>query len=312
MTKIRCSIQCSPYFKQSLWEQTLHSQNLVNSAEIEVDFLTDTKPDTTRFIDSTAAFLIAPGRTLPKVPETMRLLYSGISGVDPALQANNPDCRVVSSKGIAAGAIAEYCLMAALMHTRKFSELYTRDQKRKWSQEGFLGGAIQPLSAKKIAVLGLGSNGREITRQFKLQGCRVEGLSRTRKDSELLDAWYGPDQLDHLLSSADIVILALPADPTTTKIINHKSLNTMKRDAFLINIGRGDLIDETALYQHMKSGGLAGAMLDVVTDEPLSRRSKLWKLDNLMITPHISGNINNHVEAIQLDFFRKLSQIAPL
>lgn len=312
MTKIRCCIQCTPYFKQSLWEQTLGSQSLVNSAEIEVDFLTDTKPDKARFADSTAAFLIAPGSTLPKVPETMRLLYSGISGVDPALQANNPDCQVASSKGIAAGAIAEYCLMAAMMHTRKFSELYTRHQKRKWSQEGLLGGAIQPLSAKKIAVLGLGSNGMEIARQFKLQGCRVEGLSRTKKNSDLLDAWYGPDQLDHLLTSADIVILALPADPTTTKIINQTSLNAMKRDAFLINIGRGDLIDETALYQHMKSGGLSGAMLDVVTEEPLSRRSKLWKLDNLVITPHISGNINNHVEAIQLDFFKKLSQIAPL
>lgn len=310
MTKIRCSIQCTPHFTQSLWEQTLHRQNLVNSAQIEVDFLTDSRPDATRFSGSVAAFLIAPGGVLSKVPETMKLLYSGISGVDPALQANNPDCQVASSKGIAAGAIAEYCLMAAMLHTRKFPELYARHQKRKWSQEGLLGGAIQPLSYKKVAVLGLGSNGMEIVRQFKLQGCRVDGLSRSRKNTDLLDSWHGTDELHNLLSSADIVILALPSDLSTRNIINQKSLAIMKRDAFLINIGRGDLIDETALYQHMKSGGLAGAMLDVVAEEPLSRRSKLWRLDNLIITPHISGNINNHVGAIQLDFFKKLSQIA--
>lgn len=309
MTKTRCSIQCTPHFTQSLWEQTLHSQNLLNPEDLELDFLTDSRPDATRFVGTTAAFLIAPGSVLPKVPETMKLLYSGISGVDPSLQVNNPNCQVASSKGISAEAIAEYCLMAAMLHTRKFSALHARHQKRKWNQEGLLGGAIQPLSTKKIAVLGLGSNGMEIARQFKLHGCRVEGLSRSRKENDLLDAWYAPDEINQLLSSADIIILALPSDPSTKEIIDQKSLNTMKRDAFLINVGRGDLIDETALYQHMKSGGLAGAMLDVVSEEPLSRRSRLWKLDNLIITPHISGNINNHVEAIQSDFFEKLSQI---
>lgn len=297
-------IQTSSFFTEETW---LESSKQFDSALWNLSFIQHLNELDERLNNVDAAFLVRLPENLT-IPNNLKFLYSGISDFNPDLTSAHPNTQLSSSKGIAADAIAEFCLMSALMLVYRFPDLHKRHLKRKWDQGNLLGTSITPLHNRKIGILGMGNNGSRIAKEFKKVGCSVYGYSRTNKNYSYLDQWYGPNDLDRLLSVSDIVILALPSRPETRKIINSNTISHFKKNAFIINIGRGDLIDEQSLIHLLKSKYIGGAVLDVVSEEPLSKRSALWKFENLIITPHISGNINNHVADIQRDFFTKLSK----
>ncbi|MFC2010599.1 NAD(P)-dependent oxidoreductase [Chloroflexota bacterium] len=105
-----------------------------------------------------------------------------------------------------------------------------------------------------------------------------------------------PEQLQQLLAESDFVVMALPFTPETSKIIGEKELRTMKPSAYLINIARGGVMDEEALTRALEEGWIAGAGLDVFATEPLPADSRLWELPNVIISPHISGMMDDYVE----------------
>jgi phosphoglycerate dehydrogenase-like enzyme len=136
----------------------------------------------------------------------------------------------------------------------------------------------------------MGGIGREFTARAKALGMKVLAVRESpAKGTDGADAVYSSSQIDEVLPQADYVLLCTPVTPSTVGIINRARLSKMKPDAYLMNVGRGPLIDESALLDALRNQHIAGAALDVFEEEPLPPDSPFWLLDNLLITPHTAA-----------------------
>jgi phosphoglycerate dehydrogenase-like enzyme len=141
-----------------------------------------------------------------------------------------------------------------------------------------------------MVIVGFGSIGTSLANLARAVGMRVVGVrEHPEKKSELADAMYGFEDLNRALGEGDFVVLATPVTEKTRHLMNADRLEHLKSDAYLINVGRGILIDEEALQHALRSNRFAGAALDVTTEEPLPPGSPLWTTDNVFITPHTAG-----------------------
>lgn len=183
-------------------------------------------------------------------------------------------------------AISEYLLGVTLSLCKQL-HLY-RDQQQRHIWKPIQG--IHSIAHANVLVVGLGDIGSHYAQKAHALGATVRGIKRNISDKpEYLDGLYTMDALDSLLPWADIVALCLPASNTTTGLFDSKRLAKMKKGAFLLNIGRGVLIDTDALIDALMSHHLGGAALDVVDPEPLPVDHPLWNLPNVIITPHSAG-----------------------
>lgn len=163
-------------------------------------------------------------------------------------------------------------------------------------------GKVKYVSNATVLVLGMGDIGKGFAYRMKQLGAYVIGIKRTLSDKpDYIDEVYTQDQLEKVLPKADIIALSLPRTPQTYHMINEQTLSLMKEDALIINVGRGEAIDTDALVQTLKSGKLLGVALDVFEQEPLDSTHPLWQMDNVLITPHVSGG-NYHDETGDLIF----------
>jgi phosphoglycerate dehydrogenase-like enzyme len=139
-----------------------------------------------------------------------------------------------------------------------------------------------------VGILGTGSIGQEIAKRMKAFGAqKVLGYKRTKSSVPFFDEIFTDDEgLDYLIKNSDYLILALPLNDETIKILDSRRITLMKSNALLINIARGDVIDQEALIEALKHKQIRGAGLDVTSPEPLPKTSELWNLDNVFITPH--------------------------
>jgi len=161
-----------------------------------------------------------------------------------------------------------------------------------WSQDKLWHERPRPreVADATVAVVGMGGIGREFTTRAKALGMKVLAVRENPgKGSDGADAVYSPAEIDDVLPQADYVLLCTPVTPATTGLINAARLSKMKPDAYLINVGRGPLIDESALVQALREKRIAGAALDVFNEEPLPVDSPFWSLENLLITPHTAA-----------------------
>ena len=180
-----------------------------------------------------------------------------------------------------------------------FKKLYLyRDQQfaEKWER---LPGNVKSVQDAVVLVIGLGDIGGEYARRMKALGAYVIGVRRSvQAKPDYVDELFLTDKMEEPLPRADIVALALPGTKDTVNIIGKAQLAKMKKDAFLINVGRGISVDTEALCDALESGALAGAALDVTEPEPLPPGHRLWQLKNAIITPHITGG-GSMVETVQ-------------
>lgn len=185
--------------------------------------------------------------------------------------------------------IAEHMLGVLLVMFRKL-HLYRDNQNvARWADEG----SVKSVYGSTALIVGLGDIGGEFARRLKLLGAYTIGIRRTHQSKpDYLDELHTLDQLGELLPRADIVGLSLPSTPLTQKLINVDTLSLMKKDAVLINVGRGDCVDTEALCDALESGHLLGAALDVTDPEPLPTDHRLWTIKNAIVTPHVSGGFN--------------------
>jgi glyoxylate/hydroxypyruvate reductase A len=161
---------------------------------------------------------------------------------------------------------------------------------------------IQPghLHGKTIAIAGLGSVGQAVVKRARAFSMRVLGLSATGRHADLVDHHFDPTQWIEMVSQADYLILILPLTKDTYHRIDHRVLKAMKKDAVLINVGRGALLQEEDLLLAMRTKTIRAAVLDVFEQEPLYGTHPLWDTPGITITPHCSGL--SHVETV-CDFF---------
>jgi len=232
--------------------------------------------------------------------KNLRWLHSFSAGVDsPAFQKlRQRGVRVSHSSGANAVAVA-HCAMSGLMALARELPQRLEDQRaHRWPQR-----IARDLVGTKLGVLGLGPIGLEVGRIGLALRMKVIGLRRKTRGDELFETWEF-DRLEELLRLSDYLVLALPLAPETRHLIDKDRLTQMKPEAALINVGRGELVDEEALTQALTSRRLRAAALDVFEEEPLPESSPLWDLSNVIVTPHCGGDTEtSHQNAI--DHFLK-------
>ena len=226
----------------------------------------------------------------------MQLTSAGADRVDPALIRAGLTFTTVS--GLHATPIAESVLGYMLMFEKGWPALWRRQAEHNYDR------MVVPriLAGRTVGVVGMGAIGLECARLAKALGCRVLGIRRSvaeRGPDAVADEVLPPGDLDELLAESDHVVLAVPLTEETCRMIGAAQLRTMGargERSYLINIARGEVVDEAALTEALREGVIAGAALDVFEREPLPPESPLWELDNVIITPHITGGVENYNE----------------
>ncbi|MBS6396381.1 MAG: D-2-hydroxyacid dehydrogenase [Clostridiales bacterium] len=193
---------------------------------------------------------------------------------------------LTNARGSFQTVISEYILAVLLELCRNLKLYALQQQKQIWKPLG----AETLLGGKRALILGAGDIGTGTAKRLQAFGIHVTGMRRTERNyPDCYDAMITPEELDQALPQADIVIGCLPSTPKTKGLLDERRLRLMKREAFLINVGRGNLIHTDALVKVLKEGHLAGVALDVVSPEPLPEGHPLWNMERVILTPHIAG-----------------------
>lgn len=226
----------------------------------------------------------------------LRWIHSASAGVDRIATAvvRERGLAVTNARGVFSRPIAEYVVMMMLAVARRLPQLLELQRERTWQP---LRG--RELSEMTVGIVGYGSIGVEVARLLAPFGCRVLATRRrpergAGEGSQV--EMHGLDQLEMVLRSSDVVVVAAPLTDETAGLIGAEQLAQMREDAWIINIARGRLIDELALRRALESGWIGGAVLDVFNEEPLSPESPLYGTPNLVITPHTSWASDQVIE----------------
>jgi D-2-hydroxyacid dehydrogenase (NADP+) len=212
---------------------------------------------------------------------------------------------VTNSRGIQSTPIAEHVMGCLLALARRLPEAQRDQEQRVWLPNQMTGAASPWLIAgRTMGLIGLGTIGQAIAVRASALGMRVIGMRRdpARPLPAGVDEVVGRSDLDRILEDADVLVLAAPWTSGTDQILDAAALAKMKAGAVVINVARGQLVDETALAEALRGGRLGGAVLDVFTTEPLPRESPFWSMPNVIITPHTSGFRADHFDAV-VDLF---------
>lgn len=205
--------------------------------------------------------------------------------IDPSLYVH-PGAILTRSRDVYAVPIAEHVLMMFLSILRQLPGYVRRQERHVWKHQK----GAREITGLHVLVLGLGSIGLEVAKKLDGIGCSVSALARTPGEKPaFIDALFGPEDLEQALAGADLIACCLPDTPQTKHIINEARLRAMKKDAILVNIGRGSAVDTQALVKALQNGWIGGAGLDVTEPEPLAEDSPLWDMENVIITPHSSA-----------------------
>jgi D-2-hydroxyacid dehydrogenase (NADP+) len=216
--------------------------------------------------------------------------------------------RVTTSAGTTAVPIAQTAICGVLMLARNVPRWLVAQRERKWDP---MRGSDVPrdLTGQTAVIFGLGHIGREIARLAKALGLNVIGVRRSPSRSEdPVDELYPPERLAELLPRADWLIIAAPLTADTQGLLSAELLARLPPHAHLINIARGEIIDEHALIDALRNGRLAGAYLDVFEQEPLSADSPLWDMPNVIVTPHNSGAASGNDRRVYEIFLENLAR----
>ena len=199
---------------------------------------------------------------------------------------------ITNVSGIHATPIGEIVLGLMLMFAKQAPLCFQLKQEKRWRR--FM---PKVLRSKTVGIVGLGNIGREVARLAKAFGMRVVATRRSVKRvarAKYVDILLPREQLLRLLSESDFVVLSLPFTSETNKLIGEKELRTMKPTAYLINIARGNIVDEEVLIRALDEHWIAGAGLDVFATEPLPPDSRLWEFPNVIFSPHIAGGMEDY------------------
>jgi phosphoglycerate dehydrogenase-like enzyme len=227
--------------------------------------------------------------TLQRLAPKLRWVQLTSAGVDRAARSGllESEIMLTSASGLHATPIGEFVLCVMLMFCKGAPKFIRAQQRHEWARH-----MSQELFGKTVGVVGLGHIGTEVARLSKAFGCRVIATRRSiteRISDELVDELLPPGELPALLGESDFVVLSVPLTNETRHIIGEAELRAMKPSGVLINIARGAVVDEASLVRALKEGWIGGAGLDVFEREPLPPDSELWDLENVIVSPHLSG-----------------------
>lgn len=215
---------------------------------------------------------------------------AGIEGVAGLPGLKDGRVQLTSLKIYQGPEIADHAFALLLGLTRNMVQYYRAQEDAEWAKTGRPVLTFTELRGKTLLVLGYGGIGTQVAERAKAFGMKVMAIDE--KDLPLtvtVERFGKPDELDAMLPLADVVVSCLPITPATEKMMGPEQFAKMKQGSYFINVSRGKVVDTAALVQALREGRLAGAGLDVVDPEPLPKESPLWKMPNVIITPHIAG-----------------------
>ena len=249
------------------------------------------------------------------------------AGADHALAGplKSSTIPVTTASGIHATPIAEYTMASMLSYAHRIHLAIRAQMRREWMRSGRFMAGVDEIRGLTLGIIGYGSIGRETARLGQAFGMKVLALKRdpaVRTDpgwcpaglgdpaGRIPERFFGPDQREEILRESDFISVTLPLTEHTRKFISARELSAMKPSAYLVNIGRGEVIDEHAMADALKAGKLGGAGLDVFEHEPLEASSPLWELENVILTPHISGANRGYMDKACELFVENLKRFA--
>ncbi len=186
--------------------------------------------------------------------------------------------------------IADHAFALLLGLTRNMAAYHTAQESGDWSKGSGRALPLIELRGKTMLVIGYGGIGLQVAERARAFGMSVMAIDKNDIPlTRTLDASGKPDELNEFLPKADVIVSCVPITPETEGMIGTEQFGKMKDGAYLVNVSRGKVVDTAALVAALESGKLAGAGLDVVDPEPLPASSPLWKMENVIITPHVAG-----------------------
>jgi len=205
----------------------------------------------------------------------------------------NSNVILTNGRDVHGPVVAEHVMAMIFVMAKNFHICARYQQKSEWGQEPVWEAKPHPrlIAGATLGLIGLGSIGRPVAKHASSLGMKVIAMrgNPEKGGAEGVTQVFGPSQLDQLLAQSDYVVLAAPVVASTEHLIGAKQLSQMKSDACLINVGRGQLIDEAVLAEALRQKKIGGAALDVFEKEPLPTDSPFWNMENVFISPHTGG-----------------------
>lgn len=211
---------------------------------------------------------------------------------------------VTNNRGGYSIPMGEWVVLNILELIKNRKRCYENQVNKRW----YMDFSVGEIYNKTISFIGTGDIAKEGCKRLKGFGVNTLGVNTNGRDIEGFDKCYSMKDLDYVLGISDVVVICLPHTEKTEHIFNKKRLDMMKKDACLINMSRGAVINEEDLIKHLDEGNLHGAALDVFEEEPLSKKSKLWNYDNVVITSHNSWISDKIVERRWNLFYENLQR----
>lgn len=261
-------------------------------------------------------------RVLPSPEQAPNLKWIQFhwAGVDHAVDEpilSKPGLIATNLSGAAAPQMAEHAVMMMLALGHHLPELFDLQRRAEWPSERWKRFNPVELNTSTVGIIGYGSIGREIARLLNIFGATILATKRDVKhpsdsgyirqglgdpNGDFVRRLYPPQALCSMLKECDFVVVTVPLTTETRHLISARELAAMKPSAYLIDVSRGGVVDHDALIEALRERKIAGAALDVFPEEPLPPSSPLWKLPNVIITPHISG-FSTHYDERAMELF---------
>ena len=224
----------------------------------------------------------------------LKWIHTGMAGltwilIPPVIDS---DVIVSNSKGVHPPIMGEHAMALILAFSRRLHDCMDFQRKAVWARAEIYGcvPSFEGLGGKTLGVLGFGAIGCEVARRARSFDMRVIGFKRdASRASDRADVLYAPDELDDHLSEIDYLVIAAPLTDETEHMIGAPQFERMKPTSVLINLARGEIVDQDALITALENDQIAGAGLDVFVPDPLPDGHPLFTTKNLILTPHVSG-----------------------
>ena len=267
-------------------------RTLAESYGFAVDFYADDRLDMTK-ADQYEILYGMPDPSLLQHMTGIKWFCTPSAGVEPYTPDEiypHEGVLLTNSAGAYGITISEHILMVTLMLLRQMPAFQQVVADRRWVRSM----PMRSICGSTITVLGTGDIGTNFARRAKALGAKaVYGVRRSKKAGDgAFDAMYAMDELNAILPQTDILVMALPATAETVGVLSRERIALLPRHAVVVNVGRGSAIDQEALMDALNSESIAGAALDVMVPEPLPVDHPLWEAKNILITPHVSGNMS--------------------
>jgi phosphoglycerate dehydrogenase-like enzyme/bacterioferritin-associated ferredoxin len=233
-----------------------------------------------------------PREQILRAPK-LRWVQLSSAGVDHMLPFDADRIVVTNGSGVHGDIISQFVFGALAQLMWDFPRLARQQAEHRWERY-----AVASLVGRTMGIVGIGSIGVSLVRHARAYGMRVIGTRRSGEPVDGVDRTYAPDAVGTVLEQSDVVVVAAPLTRDTRDLLGAAELRHMRPSAYLVSISRGGIVNEEALLEALGEGRMAGAVLDVFTEEPLPSTSPFWDIENVIVTPHISGELMDWPEAV--------------